>query len=435
MCAIDTLNTFRLRPGLSPPHQQTPGGVQADRGLRGHRRSGDDRPRGAGRLGRPAVLPDLDSPAVFAALVDDEQGGRFRIGPAEEGARLKQLYLPDTNVLLTRFLSADGVGEVTDFMPVGEVRHAHCLVRRVTCVRGPFTFSLPVRTALRLRTGPDGRPAAWRHGRVPREGRRPHAAVARARAVRADEWRGQRGDDAQGRSDGRPRARGGRRRRPHTRPRRGLGGSSVPAHRRLLAGLGRAFALPRPLVGHGDPLGPGHEAADVSAVRIHRRSRHVRVARDGGRPAQLGLPLHLGPRRVTHRRRADPARLPDEAHAFVDWITERYREAPEPGRLQIMYGIDGRHELTEEILDHLEGTADRAGADRKRRVRPAAARHLRRTALHDRPLRRPSRAPLLRPVAAPARTPSSGSETIGSARTRAFGRCAAAGRNSSTPGS
>jgi GH15 family glucan-1,4-alpha-glucosidase len=82
-------------------------------------------------------LPDLDSPSVFAALVDDEQGGSFSMGPSVGGARLKQLYLPDTNVLLTRFLCGAGVGEVTDFMPVGEVRHAHCLVRRVTCVRGP----------------------------------------------------------------------------------------------------------------------------------------------------------------------------------------------------------------------------------------------------------------------------------------------------------
>ncbi|GAA2526585.1 trehalase-like domain-containing protein [Pilimelia columellifera] len=51
-------------------------------------------------------LPDFDSPTVFAALLDDEGGGRFRIAPVEPGARLRQLYLPDTNVLLTRFLSA-----------------------------------------------------------------------------------------------------------------------------------------------------------------------------------------------------------------------------------------------------------------------------------------------------------------------------------------
>src|SRR5205085_10368309 len=45
----------------------------------------------------------------------------------------------------------------------------------------------------------------------------------------------------------------------------------------------------------------------------------------------------------------------EEPRAFVEWVAQRYREAPERGKLQIMYGIDGRHELTEEILGHLEG--------------------------------------------------------------------------------
>src|SRR6185437_16723342 len=65
-------------------------------------------------------LPHFDSPSVFAALVDTERGGRFQIAPVLEGAARKQLYLPDTNVLLTRFLGADGVAEVSDFMPVEE---------------------------------------------------------------------------------------------------------------------------------------------------------------------------------------------------------------------------------------------------------------------------------------------------------------------------
>src|SRR4029453_16048418 len=58
-------------------------------------------------------LPDFDSPSVFAALVDAERGGRFQIAPLLARATRKQLYLPDTNVLLTRFLDADGVAEVS----------------------------------------------------------------------------------------------------------------------------------------------------------------------------------------------------------------------------------------------------------------------------------------------------------------------------------
>src|SRR4029450_5052195 len=63
-------------------------------------------------------LPSFDSPSVFAALVDSERGGRFQLAPVLESPARKQLYLPDTNVLLTRSLDAAGVAEVSDFMPV-----------------------------------------------------------------------------------------------------------------------------------------------------------------------------------------------------------------------------------------------------------------------------------------------------------------------------
>lgn len=66
-------------------------------------------------------FPDFDSPSIFAALLDDKKGGHFQITPQLDQARNKQLYLPDTNVLLTRFLSSDGVAEITDFMPVEEL--------------------------------------------------------------------------------------------------------------------------------------------------------------------------------------------------------------------------------------------------------------------------------------------------------------------------
>src|SRR5215470_10078178 len=87
-------------------------------------------------------LPDFDSPSVFAALVDSERGGRFRIAPLLGGAARKQLYLPDTNVLLTRFLDADGVAEVSDFMPVEETGRAHSVVRRAKTVRGEVRFRM-----------------------------------------------------------------------------------------------------------------------------------------------------------------------------------------------------------------------------------------------------------------------------------------------------
>src|SRR4051812_2485189 len=82
--------------------------------------------------------PHFDSPSVFAALLDDNKGGRFRIAPVDPNTRYKQFYWPDTNVLITRFLSPAGVGEIQDFMPVGipESRWQHQLVRRVKVSRG-----------------------------------------------------------------------------------------------------------------------------------------------------------------------------------------------------------------------------------------------------------------------------------------------------------
>ncbi|MDB5022096.1 MAG: glucoamylase [Pedobacter sp.] len=87
-------------------------------------------------------FPHFDSPSIFAALLDDEKGGSFELSPLFKEMKTKQLYLPDTNVLLTRFLSAEGVGEITDFMPVEEQSNGNELIRRVTCVRGHATFKM-----------------------------------------------------------------------------------------------------------------------------------------------------------------------------------------------------------------------------------------------------------------------------------------------------
>src|SRR3954447_23065734 len=87
-------------------------------------------------------FPDFDSPSIFAALLDEHKGGRFEIKPVFNGMKTKQLYLPDTNVLLTRFLSGEGVGEITDFMPVEELFDGKELIRRVTTVRGEVKYKM-----------------------------------------------------------------------------------------------------------------------------------------------------------------------------------------------------------------------------------------------------------------------------------------------------
>ena len=85
--------------------------------------------------------PRFDSPSVFGAILDADRGGLFRIAPAGDGWTSKQLYLPDTNVLITRFLMADGVGEVQDFMVPP---HPDRLIRRVLAVRGDVRFVVDV---------------------------------------------------------------------------------------------------------------------------------------------------------------------------------------------------------------------------------------------------------------------------------------------------
>ena len=89
-------------------------------------------------------FPHFDSPSVFCAILDDAKGGRFQISPASgESVIHKQFYWPDTNVLITRFLSPDGVGEVSDFMPVGLSKGDagyHTLIRSVHVARGSMCF-------------------------------------------------------------------------------------------------------------------------------------------------------------------------------------------------------------------------------------------------------------------------------------------------------
>lgn len=87
-------------------------------------------------------FPDFDSPSIFAALLDNELGGYFRIGPGSPDFKTKQFYLPETNILLTRFFSNEGIGEITDFMPVQELDRGNELIRRVTTVKGSITYQL-----------------------------------------------------------------------------------------------------------------------------------------------------------------------------------------------------------------------------------------------------------------------------------------------------
>lgn len=84
----------------------------------------------------------FDSPTIFAALLDADKGGSWRISPTDPQVRTKQLYLPDTGVLLTRFYCAAGIAELTDFMPIKHRGQNCAVVRRLRMVKGELDFEL-----------------------------------------------------------------------------------------------------------------------------------------------------------------------------------------------------------------------------------------------------------------------------------------------------
>ena len=231
-----------------------------------------------------------------------------------DGAARKQLYLPDTNVLLTRFLDADGVAEVSDFMPVEDAGQAHNLVRRAKTVRGEVRFQMRCDAALRLR-------ARHPHGRAARATPRCSSSGASGDGELALRLRSSvpmRVEDGAALAEFTLRR---RRRRPGSSSRWCCRGEPSPSRaarlreRRLqgdgelLAPLDRSQHLQGPLARDGEPLGADAEAAHLAAARLDRRRADVRSAGDDRRRAQLGLPLHVDPRLVVHALRADAPRL------------------------------------------------------------------------------------------------------------------------------
>ncbi|MDT8390487.1 MAG: glycoside hydrolase family 15 protein [Lentisphaeria bacterium] len=98
-------------------------------------------------------LPDFASASVFAALLDQERGGRFSIDPGDS-ATITQTYVKHTNILQTRFETADGCFDVFDFMPryKNDRRHYVCpsdLIRYIRPVSGRPKIRLRYQPALR----------------------------------------------------------------------------------------------------------------------------------------------------------------------------------------------------------------------------------------------------------------------------------------------
>jgi len=302
--------------------------------------------------------PNFDSPSIFCAILDREKGGYYRIAPAVGGWTHKQLYLPDTNVLITRFLTEEGVGEVQDFMPVGKGQgeaHRHRLIRRVLAVRGTMHFlmnaqprfnygrdehdmyfhengvlfrsseiCMALETPLELK--PDGRGVQCRFALEPGESatfvleRVPETYIPREYSEEMTReafeatvafWRGWL---AKSRYQGRWRE---------------------MIHRSALTLKLLTYA----------PTGAIVAAPTTSLPELMGGSRNWDYRYTWIRDSALSLYalLRLG--------------FTDEAAAFMGWLTRRFEEArpTEDGPLQVIYSIDGGVDLTEETLDHLEG--------------------------------------------------------------------------------
>ncbi len=301
--------------------------------------------------------PNFDSPSVFAAILDDKKGGHFKIAPTVEGVTHKQFYWPETNVLITRFLSADGVGEITDYMPIAGTPKGigqHQLIRRVSVVRGTMAFRTECYPAFnyarddhQMKITPEGvcfySPAL-------------SLGLATRVPLKQD-------------------------------------GTGVSGEFRLEEGQTAIFLLQ--CIPHGS--GCGISLSEQEAMEsfkqtveywrrwiskctytgrwrevVHRSALALKLLTYAPTGAIVAAPTCSLPEGVGGERNWDyrftwirdaaftlyglmRIGFTQEAAQFMHWIEARCQELNPDGSLQIMYGIDGRHTLTEEILDHLEG--------------------------------------------------------------------------------
>ncbi len=302
-------------------------------------------------------FPRLDSPSVFAAILDDRKGGRFQIAPVDEGVTHKQLYLPDTNVLISRFLSADGVGEVTDFMPLAaapEERHRHRLVRRVAVVRGRMSFRIACQPAFdyarakhEVELEPEGA-VFWSQG------------LALRLATRIPLTRD--GEGVMGRF---ALSQGERATFVLQRHAAGEAPAPCPSEAASEEDFHQTVAFWRRWLAGSRYRGRWREMVDRSALALKLLAFQPTGAIVASPTTSLPGGLSGGRNwdyRYTWIRDASftlyallRLGLTQEAHRFTDWLQARAKEMKPDGALQAMYGIDGRHTLTEEVLDHLEG--------------------------------------------------------------------------------
>ena len=301
--------------------------------------------------------PAFDSPSVFGGILDRERGGFYRICPAFGEFIPKQLYFPDTNVLITRFLTPGGVAEIQDFMPIqgGASAHRHRLIRRVLGVRGEMPFRIDVQPRFNYARDP--------HETIFHENgvlfRSPQLTLALETAVPLDYHE----TGAYGEFTLRPgeTATFVLEQVPETYM------PSFYSENETREAFEQTVQYWRRWLSHSRYEGRWREVINRSALTLklmtYKPTGGIVAAPTTSLPEQLGGQRNWDYRYTWIRDAAFSLYallllgFTEEAAAFMDWLTERFRESALPGKdpLQLMYGIDGRADLHEEELGHLEG--------------------------------------------------------------------------------
>ncbi len=299
--------------------------------------------------------PNFDSPTVFAALLDDERGGRFQIQPQLKKRRVRQLYLPDTNILLTRFLSEEGVAELTDYMPIGEDgEQPNEIIRTVSVIRGRLEFKMLCQPrpnyarcghSVNIEDGcaifssaGDGCPALALYSTIPLRQESKDATCEFS--LRA----GERATFVFG----------------GVRPR-----GQEPEMDFVEQRFHETARFWKGWIARSKYKGRWREMVNRSALMlkllISREHGSLIAAPTFSLPEEIGGVRNWDYRFTWLRDAAFTLyaliRLGfvEETEAFVEWLKGRLGDDAERGPLQVMYGIDGRQKLDELTLDHLHG--------------------------------------------------------------------------------
>ncbi len=307
-------------------------------------------------------LPAFDSPSVFCSILDDEKGGHFRLRPAEY-ERSQQLYLPDSNVLLTRFLSREGMAEVIDLMPIlSGPEDRSRLVREVRVVRGSMTFDVECRPAFDYARG-EHHLTVGKAGAVFASADARHSSLGLASNVGLEKGaRGAAGarftlgederatfvlsEVEEGEGPGKPFAREAFEKTLQ---------STLNFWRRWISGCTYSGRWREHV----------HRSALALKLMVYDPTGALVAAPTMGLPEKIG-----GERNWDYRyswlRDAGftlyaliSIGFEQEAHRFMAWLRDRCA-ADKDGLLQPLYGIDGRMKIEEEELTHLSGYMDSA---------------------------------------------------------------------------